>query len=87
MQNITKIVLSVFILIGVMVASAGCRSITVQLPDRRITYTNFLFDTKVGSLKLTMPDGAVLQFDNLDSQSQALQTANNAINLANKVVK
>jgi low affinity Fe/Cu permease len=63
----------------VTMGGGGCRSFEyTDASGRRFNYSNFAFDSKIGKLTITTPN-EVITIENLDSQSQALQVAREAL--------
>jgi hypothetical protein len=68
---------------GLMIAPLlilGCRVVRYEDPiGRKVTITNFLFDTKIGKMTAKTPEGGEMTIENFDSQSKALDTLDHAI--------
>lgn len=74
-----------FLLIPLIILS-GCRLIIYEAPDnRKIYYYAGGINTKLGTLEIKTPDGRSLILKDLDSNSQAIDLATKALDLANKV--
>ena len=66
----------VFLVLGL----CGCRYVNYQTGDgRSVTYLNFAFDTKVGELTASDSKGDTITLKNLDSQSKAWDTMQQAL--------
>lgn len=74
-----------YIFLAGLLLLGGCRTIAFEAQGRKITYTNYFFDTKLGSCDITFPDGAKVHLENLDTSSQALTVASKALDLVNKI--
>jgi hypothetical protein len=70
-----------FCALCVLCGSLGCRTISYSdATGRTFSHSNFAFDTKVGRISVRKTaDGEEVTIENLDSQSQALQLAREAI--------
>ena len=65
---------------------SGCRLVIYEAPDhRKIYYYAGGINTKLGTLEIKTPDGRSLILKDLDSNSQAIELATKALDLANKV--
>lgn len=68
---------------GIVASAAliiGCRVVRYEDPiGRKVTITNFLFDTKIGKMTAKTPEGGEMTIENFDSQSKALDTLDHAI--------
>ena len=61
--------------IALILALSGCTTVTYPTPAGNVTYTSFLTDRKLDSLKLTLIDGTELELREYTSEQSKIAEA------------